>query len=99
MVEHQGYSDQQKSNKENEISRELELFFKPKSKSKEQHFYGLKEGQEETIRMKFQSNPVPTEGAWKIAGVEPEIVLGAGSVDGEFQSGFVEAEVRDPSRK
>jgi hypothetical protein len=75
------------------IGRDLELFFKPKSKAKPQHFYGLKEGQSETIKMKFESNPVADSGSWRLAGIESEIAIGAASVDDKFQSGFVQNEV------
>ena len=37
------------------------LAVKPQSKPKMQTFYGLKEGSAETVTIKFEANPKPTE--------------------------------------
>ena len=57
---------------------------KPQSKPKMQTFYGLKEGSAETVTIKFEANPPPTEGMWKIEGIE--IPLGAESLDKNYMA-------------
>ena len=51
------------------------------------------EGQTEIIKIKFESNPKPGDGHWIMAQHEQRIPLGAGSVNGEYTSGFPEPEV------
>ena len=49
-----------------------------------QTFYGLKEGAAETVTIKFEANPKPTEGVWNVEGAE--VALGAESVDRNFKA-------------
>ena len=56
-----------------------------------QTFYGLKEGHAETVTIKFEANPPPTEGLWKIAGVESGVALGTESLDKNFKATHAQA--------
>ena len=54
-----------------------------------QTFYGLKEGHSEKVTIKFEANPSPTEGFWKLAGVETPIQVGTESIDKNFKASHV----------
>jgi len=56
----------------------------PEMKKAPETFYGNKEGQENTIRMKFLANPMPSEGKWNIG--ETSVPIGASDLEGKFQS-------------
>ncbi len=56
-----------------------------------QTFYGLKEGEQEEITIKFEANPEPTEGFWTMAGVEAPVRVGEASADGNFVASSVVA--------
>ena len=48
----------------------------------------MKEGEENTVRIKFRANPEPSEGAWKIG--EISVPVAAASIDNAFaSSGFL----------
>lgn len=53
-----------------------------------QTFYGLKEDETETITLKFEANPEPREGTWKINGVD--VALGSASLDNNLQASTIE---------
>jgi len=87
-VEHMGYSLQQITDQENFAEADLDLQFKPEEGGKAPEvFYGMQEGTEETIRIKFKANPKPTVGTWKIG--ETTVPIGASSVDSKFSSSQV----------
>ena len=78
------------------LTRFLPLFsVKPQEQSKEQKFYGLKEGEANTITIKFEANPMPSEGFWTMDGAENPVALGAASLDDQYIASFIkESEVR-----
>ena len=60
----------------------------PEGKSEVETIYGNKEGESNTIRMKFLANPMPTEGQWSIG--EVSVPIGASDVEGNFQSSQIQ---------
>ena len=66
------------------------LTVKPQEQAKPQKFYALKEGQTNTISIKFEANPAPTEGFWTLDGSESPVAFGAASIDGQYTASFIE---------
>ena len=56
----------------------------PEGKGAAETLYGNKEGESNTVRMKFLANPMPTEGQWNIG--EVTVPIGASDLEGNFQS-------------
>ena len=56
----------------------------PEGKAATETIYGNKDGESNTVRMKFLANPEPTEGHWNIG--EVTVPIGASDLDGKFQS-------------
>jgi len=84
QVNHLGYTMQALEDQSNIAEATLDLKFMPEMKKQPEPFYNLKEGLENTIRMKFLANPAPTEGVWNIG--ETTVAVGASDLDGKFQS-------------
>lgn len=84
QVDHMGYSMQDLSDQNNVAQAELELQFKPDEKEKPETFYGMKEGEENNVRIKFRANPKPNAGKWSFGDVS--VPVGAASTDNTFQS-------------
>merc|ERR1712047_141076 len=56
----------------------------PEGKGAAETLYGNKDGESNTVRMKFLANPMPTEGQWNIG--EVTVPIGASDLEGNFQS-------------
>ena len=56
----------------------------PEVKKAPETFYGMKDGETNSVRIKFRANPKPSEGTWRIG--EITVPIGAASVDNKFQS-------------
>jgi len=87
-VVHMGYTMQAIEDKSNIAQASLELQFMPEEKSEVQTIYGNKDGESNTVRMKFLANPMPTQGQWNIG--EVTVPIGASDVEGNFQSSQIQ---------
>jgi len=91
-VNHMGYTMVQIEDRSNVAESQLNLKFKPDNKEATETFYGMKEGEENTVRIKFRANPEPSEGAWKIG--EISVPVAAASIDNAFaSSGFLKGDL------
>lgn len=79
-----GYTMQQIADGSNVAEALLNLQFKPDQKGNTETFYGLKEDETNTIRIKFRANPKPSAGQWSIG--ETSVPVGGASIDEVFQS-------------
>jgi len=87
-VNHMGFTMQAIADESNIAQASLDLKFMPEGKSEVETIYGNKEGESNTIRMKFLANPMPTEGQWSIG--EVSVPIGASDVEGNFQSSQIQ---------
>jgi len=83
-VDHMGFTMQAIEDQSNIAQASLNLKFMPEGKGAAETLYGNKEGESNTVRMKFLANPMPTEGQWNIG--EVTVPIGASDLEGNFQS-------------
>jgi len=97
-VDHKGYTAMQIDDGSNIATAELNLKFKPENKAKTETFYGMKEGEPNTVRFKFTANPKPSSGVWTLGDktvpvgasdtentVQSSQITESGDIDGEYQ--------------
>ncbi len=60
------------------------IIVKPDDQATPSTFYGMKEGEENDVRIKFRANPKPNMGQWKIGDIS--VPVGAADVENKFQS-------------
>ena len=61
---------------------------KPDEKSEPETFYGMKEGESNTIQFKFRANPKPTAGVWKLG--KKSVPVGASDTENTIISSPIE---------
>jgi len=88
QVDHTGYTTQQIADETNWAKATLNLQFKPDEKPDKQTFYGLKDGEENTVRFQFMANPKPSAGVWKIG--ETTVPIGAANTENTLTSSQIE---------
>ena len=57
---------------------------KPENKAKTETFYGMKEGEPNTVRFKFTANPKPSSGVWTLG--DKTVPVGASDTENTVQS-------------
>jgi len=87
-VNHQGYTTQQISDLAPIAEQTLNLQFKPDEKIEPETFYGMKEGESNSVRFKFRANPKPTAGVWKLG--EKSVPIGATDTENTVTSSTIE---------
>jgi len=87
-VDHKGYTAQQLDDRSNWAEETLNLQFKPDEKTKPETFYGMKEGESNTVRFKFRANPKPTSGKWMLGA--KSVPIGAADTENTIQSSQIE---------
>lgn len=76
IVTHDAYTEQDIRAGKNTVEKTIEVLFKPEEKpSGVQQYYNLKENGKNTIKFKFQANPGPTSGQWKVHGDDGKTVI------------------------
>jgi hypothetical protein len=83
-IDHMGYTMQALNDESNLVEAQLDLQFKPDDQATPSTFYGMKEGEENDVRIKFRANPKPNMGQWKIGDIS--VPVGAADVENKFQS-------------
>ena len=66
----------------------LYFLVKPDEKPDKQTFYGLKDGETNTVRFQFMANPKPSSGVWKIG--ETTVPIGAADTENTLTSSQIE---------
>jgi len=88
MVQHKGYTAQQLDDNAQIAEQTLNLQFKPDEKIEPETFYGMKEGESNSVRFKFRANPKPTAGVWKLG--EKSVPIGATDTENTVTSSTIE---------
>merc|ERR1712008_324168 len=83
-----GYTDLQVSDNAQIAEQTLNLQFKPDEKTEPETFYGMKEGESNSVRFKFRANPKPTAGVWKLG--EKSVPIGATDTENTVTSSTIE---------
>jgi len=83
-VDHTGYNLEQIENKENEVTADLSVTFAPNADDMRQSF-DCEKGKACNVVYKFEANPKPTIGQWKI-GENLTVDVGSASPDGKQRS-------------
>jgi hypothetical protein len=87
-----GYSDQDKEQGLNSITKTMDVSFKPVTPQKQFTFYGMEVGQQGTIKVNFQSHPKPDNVEWHMHDQQDlPIIAPAESADSRYSA----LEIRD----